>query len=161
MRVIPYILYLFLVGVHTVFLRDLTSIYTADLNLAALIVLAVALYKNELAVAWLGFFVGLTLSAGSPGHMGWIALMYAALGLVAFRVRERLNLESPYAKLLLVFCGVFLVNVLTLPLAGGDAFIIRLLSTALTGAIYTTVVGYVFILFKEGVITIKKIKSIF
>ena len=33
MTIIPYVLYLFLVAAHMVILRDLTTIYTATLNL--------------------------------------------------------------------------------------------------------------------------------
>ena len=136
MRIIPYILYMALVGLH-------------------------AVYKKEITAMWLGFMVGLVLSSGNLHQMGWFALMYGGLGLVSYQVRERLNLESLYAKLLLVFGGVLVVNVLTLPTSGTDGFLQRLLGVAFVGAVYTTVIGYVFFLFKEGVITYKKIKSIF
>jgi cell shape-determining protein MreD len=150
-----------MIGLYAVVLRDITSIYTASINLAALLVLVVALYKTELTAIWLGFLTGLVLTAGSPGTIGWYGLMYGGLGLVGYHVRERLNLESLYAKLLLVFGGTLLVNILVLPISGTDAFFYRLATVALAGAVYTTAVGYVFFLFKEDVITFKKIKSIF
>jgi len=161
MRIILYILYLALVGLHAVTLREVTSVYGANINIAALMVLGVSLYKKEITAMWFGFMVGLVLSSGNPHQMGWFALMYGGLGLVSYQVRERLNLESLYAKLLLVFGGVLVVNVLTLFTSGTDGFLQRLLRVAFVGAVYTTVIGYVFFLFKEGVITYKKIKSIF
>ncbi len=161
MRTVPYILYLLMIGLHVVVLREITSVYSVSVNLAALTVLAVALYKSELTAMWLGVMVGLVMAAGDPSHLGWYALMYGMLGLLGYHVRERLNLDSLYAKLLLVIGGVLLVNIVSLTVVGMEDFLSRLFTVAAAGALYTTFVGWVFFLFKEGIITLKKIKSIF
>jgi rod shape-determining protein MreD len=161
MKVIAYILYLFLIGLYQVIFRDITGIYGASINLAAFIVLAVAIYKSELAAAWFGFAAGVVLAAGNPPLMGWQALSLSLLGVLAYNVKERLNLESLYAKILLIFGGVFLHNVVTLIIDGGDAFLYRLVSESLTGAIYTSALAIVFFIFKEEVVTPAKVKSVF
>lgn len=160
-RTLPFILYLLLVGLHVVVIESATAVYTARINLAAMMVLAVAIYKPELVVIWFGFAVGLVLSAASPALVGWHALWLAGLGLVAFQTREKLNLDSLYAKLLLVAGGVFLHNVMVLITNGAVDFWYQLAVNALPGAVYTTVPAWLFFLFKEGRITGAKIKAMF
>lgn len=160
-RVLPYILYLLLVGMHVVILREITTIITAQINLAALMVLAVAVYKPELVAAWFGFAVGLVLAAGSSHLVGWHALWLAGLGFVAYHAREKLNLDSLYAKLLLIVGGVFLHNILVLITYGAVDFWYQLAVDALPGAVYTAVPAWLFFLFKEGRITVAKIKALF
>jgi hypothetical protein len=161
MRFIPYALYLLLIGVYVVILRDVTSVYAAAINLPALLVLAVGLYKSELAAVWFGFAAGIVLEAGTPALVGWQALSLGALGLAAFHTKERLNLDSLYSKLLLIFCGVLVHNVVSLLMTGSDAFLYRLMITGFAGALYTTAIASIFFLFKEGIITPEKIRSIF
>ncbi len=159
MKFIPFFLYLLLIGMHQVIWREMTSIYGASINLPALIVLAVALYKSELAAVWFGFVVGIVLAV-NPGMLGWQALALALLGLLAYHARERLNLESLYTKLLLVFAGILLHNISASIIQAGLNFY-QLWLNILTGSIYTTVIALIFFLFKDGIITFKKIKSIF
>ena len=113
MRAIPYIFYLLLIAFHEVFLRNLTSIQGVTLNLPAIIVLTVALYRSELTAVWFGFIVGVVMSAGNPDLMGWNALVFSVLAVVAFHARERLNLDSFAAKLILLIGGVLIHNLVT------------------------------------------------
>ena len=160
-RVIPFILYLILIAFHEVITREATLIVTAGINLSALLVLVVALYKAELTATWFGFFAGLVFMASSPAHLGWHALALAALGLMAYHVREKLNLDSLYAKILLVFGGVLVHNLMVLVLEGPTDFLFRLVTVVLAGAVYTTAIAWVFFLFKEGYITWARVKSLF
>ncbi len=161
MRAIPYLLYLLLIALHQVVFKDVTGIVTASLNLTALLVLAVALYKTELVAMWFGFAAGLVMAAGAPSLVGWQAIFLGAIGLAAFHIKERLNLDSLTAKLLLVFGGVLAHNILTLILGGADGFLFLLWSAALAGAVYTTLIGLVFFLFKEGRVTYARIRELF
>jgi rod shape-determining protein MreD len=160
-RVIPFILYLFLIALHQVIIKDATAIYSSTIDMAGMLVLLVALYKSELISLWFGFVAGVVLSAGHPGLLGWQAIVLGILGIVAYQVRERINLESLYAKLLLVLSGVFIHNVLTILISGGEGFFRLLLTSAFPGAVYTMVVSWVFFLIKEKRLTFQKIKSIF
>ncbi len=161
MSAIPYILYLLLIAMHVVILRDVTTIFGAAINLPALIVLMVALYKEDTPAIWFGFLAGMVASAGLPFRMGWHALVMAAVALAASQVKIRLNLDSLKAKLLLVAGGVFVHNVAVLVIDQGMGVFSPLILSAVTGAIYTSVIAWLFFLLKEGIVTTQKIKSIF
>ena len=160
-RLIPYLLYLLLVGLHQVILRDVTLIYNAAINLPAILVLAVAIHKSEISALWFAFLVGVVMAAGMPSAIGWHALILSALALAAFHFRQRLNLDSMYSRVLLVSGGVLVHNILSLLVNQPDAFIYQLWSNALLGAVYTSLIVWVFFLFKDGKITFQKFKEIF
>lgn len=161
MRLIPYIIYLILIAMHQVFLQDLTSIAGVRIDLAALIVLAVALYKSEVITLWFGLTAGVVMAAATPDELGWQGLFMALVGVTAFHLREKLNLESFYSKILFMFGGLAVHTIGMTIIEGGDGILMRIWSNALPDAVYTTVVALIFLLFKDGVITYKKFKSIF
>jgi rod shape-determining protein MreD len=161
MRVIPYLIYLLLVGMNQVIFRDLTSVYGGTIDGAALTVLLVSIYKSEETSAWYGFFCGLVAFADFTGIIGWYALATAALGVAGYHIRNRLNLDSLYTRILLVLGGVFVYNLAVLVIGGGYGFLHRLWANALPTAVYTSIVATVFFLFKDGRITFRKLRSIF
>lgn len=161
MKFIPYLLYLWLIGFHEVIGRDVTSILGCTINVAALVLLLVAYYKTEIAAAWFGLLVGLVLSAGQMDKMGWNAVFFATVGLFANHVKERLNLDSMYARLLLIFGGTMLLNILIQVQSGLEFIWLRLLVETIPSAIYTTIIGWIIFLFKDGRITYERTKSIF
>jgi rod shape-determining protein MreD len=161
MRIVPYLLYLLLIAGHATILRDLTSIYGVTVNLTALMVLLVAVYKSELTSLWFGLAAGLVMAAGIPSQLGVQALIMTALAVGAFHARERLNLDSFYAKLLLVIGGVVLHNIALLVLQPGPGFWFLLLTVALPGALYSSLLGWVFFLLKEKRFNWQSIKAIF
>ncbi len=160
-RVLPFILYLWLIALHQVIIRDGTAIFTAEINLPAFLVLAVAIYKSELVSAWFGFAAGLVTAAAEPSLLGWQALAMGIMGIAAFHFRERINVESLYAKLLLIVAGVFLHNLFSILVRGREGFFYLLLVSAFPGAVYTMIIAWVFFLFKEKKITFQKVRAIF
>jgi rod shape-determining protein MreD len=160
-RALPFILYLLLAGLHIVVIENATVIYTARINLAAMMVLAVATYKPELVAVWFGFAMGLVVAASSPNLVGWHVLWLAGLGFLGYHTREKLNLDSLYAKLLLIVVGVLLHNILILLTNGATDFWYLLAVEALPGAVYTAIPAWLFFLFKEERITFAKIKALF
>ncbi len=160
-KIFPFILYLLLIALHQVILRDATAIYEASFNLPCLIVLLVATYKSEMVGVWFGFAAGLVVMAPSPPGLGWQALALAVLALITHYCRERLNLESIRSRLLLVFGGVVVHNAVTLVIQESIAAPYLLGVAVLTGAAYTTLFGWVFFLFKDEVITLQKVKALF
>jgi len=162
MKLIPYVIYLILMAFHAVILQGVTTIFTASLNLPALIVLAVAIYKDDIPATWFGFVAGLVAFAGGPPEqLGWQGLIMALLALGACQVRVRLNLDSLRAKLLLVLCGLILHNVVVLLMSQADGFLVNVFTYAVAGAVYTTLLAWVFFVLKERVITVERIKAIF
>lgn len=160
MRILPFIVYLIFIAFWVVILKDLTSIYYASVNLPALIVLLVALYKTDLTAAWFGFWAGLVSSAVMPQVMGWQTLLMVLLALAGGLAKVRLNLDSLKAKLLLVAGGLFLHSVITLAITQPEDFPFLLLAAAVSGTMYTAVIAWLFFLLKEGLITYENVKSI-
>lgn len=160
-RLIPFAFYILLVALHEVALRDLITLYSVQISLVPLLVVLIALYKSELTAAWFGFLVGLVASIGSASVMGWHALLLAVLGSLAFHLRERLNVESLYSRLLLVLGVVLLHNLLWLLINRTEAFWTVALSHGLGSAVYTAFAAWLFFLIKDGRLTLAKIKSIF
>ena len=54
-RYIPFVLYLLLIAMHEVIWRDFTVLYLIAINVPAMLVVIVAIYKSELTAAWFGF----------------------------------------------------------------------------------------------------------
>ena len=160
-KYIPYLVYLWLLGMHQVFFKDLTSILGATINLTILIVLLLAIHKSEVVVIWFGFFAGLVSFAATSTMLGWHVLIITIIGLIACQIKNRLNLDSLYAKLLLVLGGVSVHNILTLALSQTDDFLWLILVKTIPGAIYTSIIAYLYFVVKEGKVTPQKIKSIF
>jgi hypothetical protein len=150
-----------LIALHQVITRDLTAVYGVSINLAALIVIIVAIYKTEMTSLWFGLVAGIVMAAGLPDRMGWVALLMAAIGAASFHMRTRLNLDSVYSKLLLVLGGVLVFNILSLFIFQYDNVLLLTVTEALGSAVYTTVVAWLFFLVKGGRLTVEKVRSIF
>lgn len=161
MKLLPYLLYLMLIAMHEVIWREMTAFYFVALNLPAMIVVVVAIYKSETTAAWFGFLSGLAIAATRPGTMGWHALVLAAIAVAVYHIREKLNLESVYSKLLLIIGAVFLHNIISIIVNGTDRFFYMIWMYCLPSTAYTTLVAWVFFLFKERKITAEKVKSVF
>lgn len=161
MRLIPYIFYLLLISFHVVILADLTSILGARIDLAAFIILAVAMYKGELPAIWFGFLAGLTAGATLPNAIGWYALFGATLGLTASRVKDRMNIEALAAKLVIVFIGVAFYNLAISFVIQSEGLGALWWRDIPAGALYTTVLAAIFFAIKHGYLTGQRFKSIF
>jgi len=161
MRVIPLIIYMLLLSFHVVIFKDITSIWGATINLTALLVLLVSLYKDDISAGWFGFIIGLVSAAALPEQMAWYTLLAFILALVGCSVRERINLDSLKARLLVIFGCVLLYNIISLIISHRDSFFYLLASTALPGAIYTTIIAWLFFLYKEGKLSFKHLKEMF
>ena len=160
-KYLPYFIYFWLIAMHQVFLADVTSIFGAKINLAVLIVLLVAVYKTEITAVWFGLFVGIIGFAGITEISAWHALVMALIGLIGFHLKEKMNLDSLFARVSFIFCGVFVHNIILLLLEINEGFLSSVANYALTGAFYTTIIGMIFFLIKDGIFTYEKTKSIF
>ncbi len=160
-KYIPYLLYLWLIAMHQVFLADVTSIFGAKINLAVLIVLLIAMYKKEVTATWFGLLVGLIGFAGITEISAWQTLAMALIGLIAFHLKEKMNLDSLFARVSLIFGGVLVHNIILLLLEVNDNLFGSIIQYAITGAVYTTIIGTIFFLIKDGIFTFEKTKTIF
>lgn len=160
-RLFPYVLYLALIGMHQVVTINLTSVYGASVNLVALIVVLVAVYKSETTAAWFGFWAGIVAFAGVPAVLGWHSLILAFIGVAVYHIRGRLNLDSERSRLLLVTGGVLVHNLILYIIDSDELLWWAMASNILAGALYTGVLAWIFFLFKDRRISTQKVRSIF
>lgn len=142
MRVIGYLLYLVLIAFHEVIFRSATSIAGGSIDLTAIIVLSVALYRTEGETVWFALIAAMVMSAGTPLSMGYHALTLVIISLVIFHAREKLNVESMVTRLAMLIVGVFLHNILILAMLRPPDFFYQLWRFAMIGTIYTGAVAY-------------------
>ncbi len=160
-RLLPYLLYLLLIAMHEVIWKEISALYFVALNLPAMIVAIVAIYKSETAASWFGFLAGLVLAASNPDVMGWHSMFLALLGFGVYHVRKKLNLESIYSKLFLIVGTVLIHNLASIVINGTDRFFYMIWMYCLPSAAFTTVLAWLFFLFKERKVTVEKLKSVF
>lgn len=160
-KYIAYFLYLSLLGMHQVFLKDVTSIFGVTVNMVALIILLLSFYKSDLTVIWFGLAAGIVAFTETENMLGWHTAAICIIGYIACNLKVRLNLDSIMARLLMILGGVFIHNLILLIFSGLDNFLILLLRSVIPGAVYTTVIAWIFFLFKDGKITFNKVKTIF
>ncbi len=162
MSVVAYLVYLLLVALYVVILKDATAIFTIQINLPALLVMLVALYKDEVTATWFGFFAGLVaIAGGPPAELGWQAGFMAALAVTAGLVRKRLNLDAMWARLLYILGGIMVHNLFLLILSQSSNFLLHLVVYVLAGALYTSAPAWIFFLIKDRRLTFQRIKAVF
>lgn len=158
-RLIPYVVYLIIIAMHQVLLNELVSVFDFTINVTALIVLLVSMYKSETTALWFACIAGVVASAGQPELMGWYCLSLSALALTATQVREHLDIDTLMAKLVVIFGGTLLFNIVLLIMEGWGSFFYFLFLQAIPGAIYTTIVGWIFLIIKGKYITRQTIEE--
>lgn len=153
MRSFIYLFGLFFLAGWQVLGSDVTTIWNAAINLPALLVLAHALYQEEIPSTWFGFVVGLVGFAPEISMIGMQTLLLSGLGLIAFHVRDKLNLDSPVARLLVVFLGTLIHNLTTIGMQPSIRSLELFLFAGLGGAVYTTAAALLFFFVKEQTTT--------
>lgn len=164
MRAIPYILYLLLIACYRTLLVDPLTIGMAQIYLAALIVLLVALNKSFEEGLWFAIAAGLVYDAPDPSRLGVHMLIFAVLAVVTFQVKQRLNLDSMNSRMLVIAGGllVYSISYTLIYLASGpSAFFMLFVQAAIPGTVYTAFFGWLFFMIQSGRLSYARIRSIF
>ncbi|UCD16740.1 MAG: hypothetical protein JSV44_09810, partial [Candidatus Zixiibacteriota bacterium] len=144
MKVIPYILYIYLLGFHITILSRVTAIYGITIDLTALLVALIALRKNDLTAVWFALAAGIVAGTVRLDLMPWEMLFLAGIALAIHRCSTRMNLESISSRMLLLG-GALLIHQLLISVVVSTAdFLNILLRLILPGTIYTLVFGWLF-----------------
>lgn len=161
MRVVPYILYLYLLALHCTILSDITGIFGAIINLAVLMVTMVALYKTELVSFWFAISVGIVVGTLRLDLMPVEIFLFAGAALMVHQISVRINLESITSRLL-ILVGFLLIHdiVITLVISPGE-FIFLFYRMILPSTLYSLIIGWLFFRFLDGHITWRKVKTLF
>ncbi|PWB67670.1 hypothetical protein C3F09_13060 [candidate division GN15 bacterium] len=142
MRAIGYLLYLVLIAFHEVIFRGATSIAGVSINLPAIIVFSVALFRSEAETVWFALAAALVMSAGTPLSMGFQVLAMVLISLAIYHAREQLNVEALVTQLAMLIVGVLIHNSLTLAFTKPSDFWFQMARFTLPGTIYTGAVAY-------------------
>ena len=161
MRVIPYLLYLFLITFHSIILTDLISILGVRLNMPILIIVLIGLFKSETEAIWFGLSAGIIIGAARLDLMPWEVLVITVIAVAVKQVSSRINLESLASKVVVLACSVFLHEVIITLIISTEEFFFILIRNILPGTAYTVLVGLLFFLIKDGRISREKIKALF
>jgi rod shape-determining protein MreD len=164
MRVIPYVVYLLLIACYRTLLAGVLSIGQAHIDLAALIVLLLALNKEEKETVWFALAAGLIYDAPDPSRLGVHALIFTVMAVMALQARERLNLDSIQSRLILVLAGLVFYSIpytLIYPTSGSSEFFRSLWSAALPSIVYSAILAWIFFMAQSGRLSFARIRSIF
>jgi len=161
MRILPYLFYLYLLGLHVTILNDVTAIYGVTVDLAALLVILVALHKGDLTALWFALVVGIVVGSLRLDLMPWEMLILGAISLAIHQCSRRMNLESLTSRLLLLG-GFLLLHKLTISLVLSTSdFALVLIRQVVPGTVYTLLFGWLFLLYRDGRLTWDKLKALF
>ncbi|MDF1543735.1 MAG: hypothetical protein P1R58_01390 [bacterium] len=160
-KYLPYLFYMILIGFHTVIFADFTSVWGVKINLIALLIAALALYKSEIEVAWAALALGLVSAAGQPALLGWHALILVLLSQIIHRSAKRLNLDSIWSQVGVIAAAVMIHNILLSMFEGFSGIFERIAVHALPGVVYTSLIAWLFFLIKDKKITLQKIREMF
>jgi len=161
MKVIPYIIYLYILALHYTILTDLVSIYGSVIDLAVLMVVLVAIYKDEITSLWFAISVGIVAGSQRFELMPWEILILAGIALLINYISTRADLGAITTRLIIL--GGFLLihkSVITL-LSSNEAFAYMIYRYILPSTIYSLFPGWLFFLIIDGRITWRKIKAQF
>nr|MBN2278582.1 hypothetical protein [candidate division Zixibacteria bacterium] len=161
MRIIPYILYLFLLALHLTILADITSIYGAVIDLTALLVTMVALYKGETTTLWFALCAAIIAGTQRLDLMPWEMFALPAIGLAANHISSKLNLDSSLSRILILAAFLFIHGILMTLLISTSDFIYMFFRSIIPGTVYSLIIGWLFFQLKDGRITWQKAKALF
>lgn len=161
MRIIPYFLYLFLIGFYQVVLMEPLMIWGVWIALAPLMVSLVAIYKSQVTAVWFAAGAMFVVNAGDVAASSLQMIVATLVALGIGRYKDHLNLESLPARLALVVAGCFILELVRVTLVTGDGLFFTYLRYMLPSILYTGLVAVLFFLIKDDVISYQKLKRMF
>jgi len=161
MRILPYILYLFLFAFYRTILVDIIEISGVGIDMAALLVVLVAIYKSETVTLWFALCMGIMAGAQQFELMPWEILFLTGLAVFANEVSARVNLESKSSRLLIVAIFVFVHKIIVTLIIAYKDIVYLLWRDILPTLLYTSIAALIFFGIKDGNISWKKVKALF
>jgi rod shape-determining protein MreD len=160
-RYLPFLIYLFVIAGHQTLTLELTSIFGATVNLAGIMVIMVAMFRSEMEALWFGFAAGLVVGTSQIPLMGWFAMSLALLGMVAYYIKESMNIESFYSRLVVLLIGLIVQNLFMALATNPEEFIHLAWSWALPSGIYSSLIAWMILLVRDGSLSPRSFRSIF
>ncbi len=161
MKIIPYILYLFLIAFYVTIFSDFVAIYGVTIDLVVFLVVAVGLFKDEIEATWFGVAAGIVAGATRLDLMPWDVLTIGVIAFAANQMGTRINLESLLSKIIVLATAVLLHGIVQTLVISADNFFYVLLRFVMPSMVYTVLLGVLFFLIKDGRISWEKTKALF
>ncbi len=161
MRIIPYILYLYLLAFHYTILSDLISIYGATVDLAALMITIIAMYKDELTAFWFAFAAGIVAGTFRLDLMPWEILFLTGFAVLINHISRRINISAITARMIILAGFLIVHETLTILLISSESFLYLMYRYVLPSTVYSLIPGWVFFLIKDERLTWNEIKAQF
>ena len=159
--VIPYLLYLLLLGFHQVILTDIFSIWDVRLALTPLIFTLVAIYKDQGVATAYAATSAFVVSSNDPGAAAGTMIVAAGVALGISHYRGRLNLDSLAARLALISVGCLVYEIARVTLITTQDLFYTYARHMIPSVIMTSAVGLIFLLFKDGTMSYAKFRRLF
>ncbi|MBN4076125.1 hypothetical protein JYT16_00245 [Gemmatimonas aurantiaca] len=160
-RLLPYVLYLFLIAFHQTLVGDLFAIWGVDISSGALAIMLVALYKPQTVAVWFGAAVALLITSGDSIAAAITMVIASSLAVGAEYFKGRLNLESMTARLSVVFVGCLVFETTAALLFSGTGLVYMWFRFTIPTVVYTTLWGALFFMVKDGVISRARFTKLF
>jgi len=161
MKIIPYIIYLYLIAFHYTILSEIVDIYQITFDLAAVIVGLIAMYRSESVALWFALAAAVVAGSRNPELIPWEILLLGGTAVVVNQVSLRVNLES-IASRLFIIGGLVFVHVLAVDLLVSRADVLfSIYRHILPTVLYSLVVLWILFLIIDKKLTWPKIKSLF
>lgn len=160
-RLLPYVLYLYLIAFHQSLVGDLFAIWGVDIATGALAIMLVAVYKPQTVAVWFGAAVAVLISTGDSIGAAITMVIAAALAVGAEYFKSRLNLESMTARLSVVFVGCLVFETTTAILFSGTGLVYSWFRFTVPSVVYTTLWALLFFMVKDGIISRSRFSKLF
>lgn len=160
-EVIPYLLYLLLMGFHQVILTDVFSFWDVRLALTPLIFTLVAIFKGQGVATAFAATAAFVASSNDPGAAAGTMIVAAGVALGISHYRGKLNLDSLVARLALISVGCLVFEIARVTLITTQDLFYVYARHMIPSVILTSMVGIVFLLFKDGTISYAKFRRLF
>jgi rod shape-determining protein MreD len=160
MKYIQALLLLVVVAFHEAIFRNATDILGVGIDLPAMFVVVVALHHTELDAIWFAFVVGVVAGAVLPVSMGWQALTLVLLAVGAHHGRDRLNLDSPLARLMLIIGGVLVHSIVMIFVVQPADIVYQIWRFALPSTLYSAIVASAYYVLRQSASTGRKIRVV-
>lgn len=164
MSLIPYTIYLFVIAFFRPQEHHVFSIAGAEIFVAPLLVMILALNKSSFVSLWFGVAAGLIYDSYDPSHMGVHLLILATLGLGVSIFKSQFSLESIKNRIIFISIGLLLYSIpylLIYKTSGTSEFLAGFLTVSLPGVIYSAFVGGLFFMLQSGRLSFRNIKAMF
>ncbi|MCX6827522.1 MAG: hypothetical protein NTV06_09725 [candidate division Zixibacteria bacterium] len=150
MKIIPYILYLYLLAFFYSILSEIITIYGVTIDLTVLMIALIVFYKSEEAALWFSSAAAIIAATQRPSSMPWEIISLAGVAVIANQLKLRMNLESLVSRLIILGGFLLIHNIAITASISLDNFAFVFIRYIIPGTAYTLLVGWLIFFFSDN-----------